>query len=105
MKALGVTLVAISLMMIAVKLFTYEFFLPDDPTCGIALRRTPALISYAPLRASPSGPMDRILIQDENDYLGGVVYRFIVDLGWILVPVLSIVALSISSVMRRKAER
>lgn len=105
MKVLGAILIAISLSMIAVKLFTYEFFLRDDPTCGIALRGDPALTSHAPLRILPSGRTDRVLIQDENDYLGGSAYRFVVGVGWILFPALSIIILILSSVRGRETER
>lgn len=91
-------------MLMAVKLFTYEFFLPDDPTSGIALRREPALINRGRLSTSPSGRTDRVFIQDENEFLGSGAYRFAVGTGWILFPALSIVTLLFSFVRRPEAE-
>ncbi len=68
------------------KLFTYEFYLADDPTCGVAIRSSASLVSKQLLQQS-GVERDYILLQDENGFLGEGLYRSIVGWGWIAFPV------------------
>jgi hypothetical protein len=64
--------------------FKNEFSL--DPTCGVAFRSSPSLVSHQPLQQSGI-EKDYILLQDENEFLGTGLYRAIVGWGWIALPV------------------
>jgi len=83
MKTLVIGWGTATLFAVLLKLFTYEFFYPDDPTSGIALRFSPALASQQTLVETPSGS-DLILVQDENSFVGEAVYRGLVNWGWIV---------------------
>ena len=98
MRLLLFALVISSLPLLAVKLFTYEFYLLDDPTCGIALRAEPMLESRMPLHRAPGMHTDYILVQDENEFIGAGIYRFTVQIGWILVPLSAVV---VAALLRR----
>jgi hypothetical protein len=64
----------------ALKLFTYEYYLRDDPTCGIAARSHPSLVSHQVLQAS-----DLVLFSDENDFPGSRIYQVVVGWGYLVV--------------------
>lgn len=89
MRCLLVVLAMSSLLLVTVKLFTYEFYLPDDPTCGIALRTEPMLESKIPLRQVSGMRPDTVLLQDENDFVGAALYGFTVHAGWMLALLLT----------------
>ncbi|MCP5420931.1 MAG: hypothetical protein H6969_10650 [Gammaproteobacteria bacterium] len=105
MKALAVVWGVVALCIVLVKLFTYEFYLHDDPTTGIALRSTPDVTSRQILAQTPSGP-DIILVQDENAFVGTGLYRALVGWGWIVLlilwPLLLGMAYSTSRVRRER---
>lgn len=92
MKGLSLALAALCLLLLALKLFTYEFYLPDDPTTGIALRSEPMLESHMPLHSSAGMHSDIVLLQDENDFIGADLYRFTVRIGWLLTPLVTVLA-------------
>jgi hypothetical protein len=71
-----------ALLWVMLKLFTFEFLLRDDPTVGIALRAAPSMVSHRVVEHSPNPRL--ILIQDENDFIGGPPYRWVVRWGWII---------------------
>jgi len=96
MRALRALLVALAVFAVAAKLFTYEFYLTDDTTSGVALRATPSLESRMLLRNTSSSGTDWILLRDENGFLGQGVYRFTVQAGWILISVLAFVGTAAS---------
>ena len=75
---IGVVWAATAVALLALKLFTYEFYLPDDPTGGIALRRAPAVVSKQHLQ-----PGDSVLLSDENEFLGAGLYRAAVGWGYV----------------------
>lgn len=66
--------------MLVLKLFTYEFYLPDDPTGGVALRGGPGLVSRQHLQEG-----DRVLLSDENEFPGVGMYRAAVGWGYLVV--------------------
>jgi hypothetical protein len=70
-----------ALLALALKLFTFEYFLKDDPTSGIAVRAIPSLTSHQVLQHSP--PRSLILVEDENEFLGAGLYR--AATGWALI--------------------
>jgi hypothetical protein len=72
-----------AVLALMLKLFTFEFVLRDDPTAGVALRAVPSLVSHRVVQHSPNPHL--ILIQDENDFIGGNIYRWLVGWGWIFV--------------------
>jgi hypothetical protein len=81
-----------ALLALALRLFTFEYFLKDDPTSGLAVRTIPSLTNRQTLQHSP--PPSRILTEDETDFLGASVYRAatgwvlaILILGWIVLVV------------------
>jgi hypothetical protein len=82
MKGLVIGWGVAALFVVSLKLFTYEFYLRDDPTTGIALRFPPAWVSHQVLVDSPSGT-DVILLQDENVFVGNTLYRALVQWVWI----------------------
>jgi|HubBroStandDraft_4_1064222.scaffolds.fasta_scaffold810036_1 hypothetical protein len=89
MRAACIGLGVVALLALALKLFTFEYFLKDDPTSGLAMRAIPALTNRQVLLHSP--PRSLILMEDENDFLGAGVYRAATGwglaaliLGWIV---------------------
>lgn len=82
MKGLSICWGFAALVAILMKLFTYEFFLRDDQTCGIAIRSSPSLVSHQVLERSPTGT-DFVLLQDEKEFAGSELYRALVSWGWI----------------------
>lgn len=65
---------------LALKLFTYEYYLADDPTCGIAARLRPSMVSHQLLRRG-----DPVLLSDENRFLGAWLYEGMVNWGYVAV--------------------
>jgi hypothetical protein len=88
-KALSLGLVVVSLLAVVLKLFTYEYFFADDPTCGVALRAQPGLDNRRQFQSDDDLGGDVILVSDENDFPGGGAYRFIVSGGWLGLAVLT----------------
>lgn len=82
MKYLTISWGVVTLIAVMIKLFTYEFYLEDDPTSGIALRDFPALVSRQILVETLSDS-DYILVQDENSFIGEGLYRALITWGWI----------------------
>ncbi|MGD8914813.1 MAG: hypothetical protein PVI97_13420 [Candidatus Thiodiazotropha sp.] len=82
MKNLTISWGVVTMIAVMIKLFTYEFYLEDDPTTGIALRDYPALVSRQILVETLSDS-DYILIQDENSFIGEGLYRALITWGWI----------------------
>lgn len=80
---------ALSLLLLIVRLFTYEFSLADDPTSGLALRPWPGLSNRRVLHSSAELRGSWILAQDENELLGSGLYRFTVSVGWLGAPLLA----------------
>ena len=70
-----------ALLALALRLFTFEYFLKDDPTSGLAVRMIPSWSNRQTLQHSP--PRSQILMEDENDFLGAGLYR--AATGWGLV--------------------
>jgi cbb3-type cytochrome oxidase subunit 3 len=102
-KAACLALALASGLSIALKLFTYEFHLADDPTTGVALRATPSLSSSGLLGRSASFGPDRVLLSDENGFLGEGLYRFFVQVGWMAFPLAALgCALWMLSARRRE---
>lgn len=101
MKTLCLALALISGWLIAIKLFTYEFYLADDPTAGVALRPVPSLTSRAELGRSAAFGPDRVLITDENAFLGQGLYRIFVRIGWIAFPLSTLLCVAGWSRVRR----
>ncbi|MBL8211292.1 MAG: hypothetical protein JNK87_11300 [Bryobacterales bacterium] len=66
--------------LLVLKLFTYEYYLPDDPTGGVALRAMPGMVSRQHLQAG-----DRLVLSDENEFVGAGVYRAAVGWGYLAV--------------------
>lgn len=101
MRILIVAWCLLSSSLVALKLYTFEFFLREEPTAGLALRREPGLNNQ---RLVPDSSQLRdvvILIQSENDFLGGDTYRFLVGGGWFGIPLVS-GALVLAAVLRRR---
>lgn len=80
MKSILIIITCVAISAIFVKLFTYEFYLPDDPTVGVALRSTPSFVSRQIHNESDADP---ILFEDENVFLGRAIYRALAEWGWI----------------------
>jgi hypothetical protein len=86
MKLLTIAWCLLSASLIALKLFTFEFFLKDEPTAGLALRKEPGLDNQRLLDDSSQLHDAVIITQSENDFLGGDTYRFLVGGGWLGIP-------------------
>ena len=69
-----------AVLAMGLKLFTYEYYLADDPTCGIAARIRPSLGNDQLLQSS-----DIVLLSDENDFPGSGLYKAIVGWGYLAV--------------------
>jgi len=82
MKITGIVLGLLAVAVIFLKLFTYEYYLSDDATCGIAFRSIPALKGWQLLRKD-----DFVLLADENSFRGEGFYRHTVTWGWIALSV------------------
>jgi hypothetical protein len=67
-----------AVLILGVKLFTYEYHLADDPTCGIAARSRPSFTNHQLLSQS-----DVVLFSTENDYPGSALYQAMVSWGYI----------------------
>lgn len=83
MRIGGIVLGVLAIAALATKLFTYEFFLKDDPASGIALRPQPGFVSHQELQKSGSSP-DHVLVRDENGFAGETMYRALVNWGWVV---------------------
>lgn len=71
-----------AVLAVALKFFTYEFSLSDDPTCGIAARWRPSLVNLQRLTRG-----DLVLLTDENDFPGSGIYRALVSWGYLVILV------------------
>jgi hypothetical protein len=69
-----------AVLAVALKLFTYEYSLSDDPTCGIAARSSPSLVNLQRLNRG-----DLVLLTDENDFPGSGVYQALVSWGYLVI--------------------
>ncbi len=65
---------------VALKLFTYQYSLSDDPTCGLAARLRPSLVNQQRLNKS-----DFVILTDENDFPGSGIYQALVNWGYLAV--------------------
>ena len=88
-----------ALLLLSLRLFTYEFSLADDPTCGIALRPWPSLRNRCVLRSSAELRGSVVLVQDELRPLGVDLYHLLLRADWLAVAVL---ALSLGWTLRRR---
>jgi hypothetical protein len=86
---------------LAVKLFTYEFHLADDPTCGVALRLRPG---WSNLARAASPARTRVLLEDENDFIGSGLYRGLVGWGFV-VPLAGLALVSVAAWRARSGPR
>src|SRR4029079_8869558 len=78
--AMGTTVLAVCA--VSLKLFTFEFYLADDPTCGVAMRMSPGLETRRLVKDS-SELKNKILLEDENDFRGSTLYRHITTWAWL----------------------
>lgn len=78
--ALSTGLLACSALLL--KLFTLEFYFADDPTSGVALRSTPGFGNRQLVNDSRM-LKGRILVEDENGFLGEGLYRGVVGWAWL----------------------
>jgi hypothetical protein len=93
MSVLRAGLVGLGLLAVGLKLFTYEYFYADDPTSGLALRASPGLESRRRIQREADLGGDRVLVADENGFVGEGAYRLIVRGGWLGLPVLAVAVL------------
>ena len=82
-------LLPLSLLLLALKLFTCEAYLVDEPTVGIVVRGLPSLESKCALSTPHAAATARFLIHDENDFVGSDIYRWTVRVGWLALPLLT----------------
>jgi hypothetical protein len=75
-------LVLLAALLLGVKLFTTEVSFADEPSIGVALRLRPHQGNSIQLRGPEDVPGIYLLFIDENDYVGGPLYRFVVGGGW-----------------------
>lgn len=73
---------ALAVAALALKLFTYEYYLTDDPSSGLALRSSAGFVNHQPLQKT-----DRVLVSDENGFVGESVYRAVVNWGWAVIGI------------------
>ena len=93
-------------LLLAVKLFTTEVKLRDEPTIGLALRSQPHLDNSIQVQQLEHASGLYLLVIDENDYIGGPIYRFLVGPGWLMGLALALILVSVSwlaHVRRRSA--
>lgn len=98
MKLPRILLTLAAVAALALKLFTVEFHLPDDPTAGIAWRSSPGW-SNREVMADHGSQRHRILAQSENGSIFETPYRAIVQWGWLTL----LVAAALSFAIRPKA--
>lgn len=82
------------LLAVGLKLFTYEYAYADGPTSGIVLRSAPGLGSYRQVQREADFGGAPVLIADENGFPGRVVYRAVVQGGWLILAVLAVVVVA-----------
>lgn len=82
-------LLLLSILSLALKLFTCEAYLVDEATVGIVVRGVPSLESECPLSTHHAATSARFLIRDENDYVGSGIYSWAVQAGWLALPLLT----------------
>lgn len=106
-KTRGASVIAIGICALAggallLKLFTFEFYFADDPTSGVALRMVPRLENRQ--RVSDSKLLKgRILVEDENGFLGEGLYRGVVGWAWLPLVLCAGLAIFVSRKTRRAA--
>jgi hypothetical protein len=100
MKLARTSLGAAALLAVLLKLFTYQFYFQDGPSTGLALRVVPSLTSQLTVDGANGAP-DAVLVEDENDFVGGPAYRWTVSLGWWLLPAAWVALLIVARPTRR----
>lgn len=78
----------LSVLFVAIKLFSAVVLLKDDPTNFLVLRLTPALENQLILDSIQTQDY-RILFSDENGFVGQSVYTIIVTLLWWVLPLVT----------------
>ncbi len=79
----------LSVLFIAVKLFSAVILLKDDPTNFLILRSTPALDNQLVLD-SIRNQNYLVLLSDENGFVGQSFYSFLVTILWWLFPLVTV---------------
>ena len=65
-KLVGTVMCGASVLLLLVKLFTFETCLGDDPTVALLLRKTPSLSSRVELSGEQRIGDYRVIVIDEN---------------------------------------
>jgi hypothetical protein len=102
MKALRVGLLVASLLALAIKLFTFEAHLRDDPTVSLVLRMSPSLENRRFLDDSSQLDAVVVLAEDENSLWAEGLYSALVSVGWWLLPLLLVAAWRVPSLRRAR---
>ena len=83
-RAVVVAAAALSVAMIALKLFTTEVRFADDPTVQLALRGRPSLASKILVHDDRESRTLHVILSDENAFVGQSIYRMITSFGWLI---------------------
>ena len=95
---------AVSALMIVVKLFTTEVWLADEPTVLLALRSKPALTNSVRIRDEADLHGMRVLVTDENGFVGQGFYEVVTAGGWLVgVAVMALAAVYLVGARRAAA--
>ena len=76
------------MLAVGARLFTFEALLRDDPTVALVVRGSPALENRRVLEDSGELAGAWVLLQDENGWPGRALYRWVVRVGWAVIPTL-----------------
>ena len=69
--------------LLGLKLFTTEVSFADESSVGLAVRFQPGFGNSVQIRSGENPSGIYFLVLDENEYIGGRLYRFLVDGGWL----------------------
>lgn len=91
MRKSFITAIALAAALLALKLFTAEVWLADDPTVILAIKPSPSMENLIRLNRQESFDQFQILILDENDFVGRPIYTALTSWGWIALPLLALI--------------
>ena len=85
---------AISLVLVAIKLFTVEIWFKDDPSTMLAIRFSPSFKSLITVDDVDRRNYHTLFI-DENGFVGESLYHLITQYLWWMLPLLCIIYIGI----------
>ena len=88
LKHFNIVFLLIVITLLFIKVYTAQVTYHDDPTVYLVLKRAPSLDNYVVDKDCPD--KSRVIIMDENDYVGSTIYSHVVSWGWIVIPMMGV---------------